>query len=190
MIDISAYLDRITSQHKTKPKYMEFVTARLQPFIDLARCLESFDEAFDLETAVGVQLDTIAQYVGLSRLLTFQPADGESPILLDDMYRILLRAKISRNQWNGTSMGMYELWNNIFPEYTLFIRDNQDMTMTVYTDMNTPFMFAQLIQYEYIVPKPMGVGFTYMFLEKVEYEVYDYYLGAASEYIQESFYEI
>jgi hypothetical protein len=77
---------------------MALLEARLQPFIDLAECLNTFDAAFDLETAVGFQLDVIGQYVGLSRLLTFQPAGGLSPILDDDMYRILLKAKISKNR--------------------------------------------------------------------------------------------
>jgi hypothetical protein len=187
MIDISTYLNRITSQHKTKPNYIDLVEARLQPLIDLAECLYSFDAAFDLETAVGVQLDIIGQFVGLSRLLTFQPGNGLSPILDDDMFRILLKAKISKNNWNGTATGMYELWSNLFPEYTLLIRDNQDMTMTVYTDMSTPFLLAQLIQYEYIVPKPMGVRFTYIFLEKYQYEVDDYYSGVACDWLRSYF---
>ena len=189
MIDIKTYLNRITSQHKTKPKYMEFLAARLEPFIDLARVLESFDEAFDLEKAVGVQLDIIGQFVGLNRLLTFQPEGGLSPVLKDDMYRILLKAKISKNNWNGTATGMYELWQTLFPEYTILIRDNQDMTMTVYTDMSTPFMLSQLIQYEYIIPKPMGVMFNYIFLKRDEYEAFDYDGAAVSDYIRVLFAE-
>ena len=189
MIDITTYLNRITSQHKTKPKYMALVEARLQPFIDLARCLESFDAAFDLETAVGTQLDIIGQFVGLNRLLTFQPEGGISPLLQDDMYRILLKAKISKNNWDGTATGMYKLWETLFPEYTVLIRDNQDMTMTVYTDMSTPFLLAQLIQHEYIIPKPMGVRFNYIFLEKEVVEVNDYEGAALSEYIRTFFIE-
>ena len=76
---------------------------------------------------------------------------------------------------------MYKLWETLFPEYTILIRDNQDMTMTVYTDMSTPIMLAQLVQYQYIIPKPMGVRFNYIFLEKYEYEVDDYHSGATAE---------
>ena len=184
MIDITTYLNRITSQHKTKPNYMALLEARLEPFIDLARCLESFDAAFDLETAVGIQLDINGQFIGLSRLLTFQPDGGISPLLRDDMYRILLKAKISKNNWDGTATGMYKLWETLFPEYTILIRDNQDMTMTVYTDMSTPFLLAQLIQHEYIIPKPMGVRFNYIFLEKEVVEANDYEGAVMSEYIR------
>ena len=190
MIDITTYLNRITSQHKTKPNYMALLEARLDPFIDLARCLDSFDAAFDLETAVGIQLDINGQFIGLSRLLTFQPEGGISPLLDDTMYRILLKAKISKNNWDGTATGMYELWGTLFPEYTILIRDNQDMTMTVYTDMSTPFMLAQLIQHEYIIPKPMGVRFNYIFLEKEEYEVDDYYAATMSELFRTGFIEV
>ena len=184
MIDINTYLNRITSQHKTKPNYMALLKARLEPFTDLARCLESFDEAFDLETAVGVQLDINGQFIGLNRLLTFQPDGGISPLLDDFMYRLLLKAKISKNNWNGTATGMYKLWENLFPEYTILIRDNQDMTMTVYTDMSTPFLLSQLIQHEYIIPKPMGVRFNYIFLEKETVEALEYESAALSDYFR------
>jgi len=190
MIDIATYLNRITSQHKTKSNYMSLVEARLQPLIDLARCLETFDEAFDLSTAVGAQLDIIGQYVGLGRKLSFQPDGGMSPILDDDLYRILLKAKISKNNWNGTATGMYQLWDNLFPEYALLIKDNQDMTMTVYTDMGTPDILEQLIQHEYIVPKPMGVRFNYIFLIQVEYETTDYYGGVTSELFRDYYMEM
>ncbi len=87
MFDINTYLNRITSQHKIKPKYMALLAARLGPFIDLAECLAMFDEAFDLDKAVGKQLDTIGEYVGVKRLLNFQPQDA-SPVLIDPYYRV------------------------------------------------------------------------------------------------------
>ena len=73
MIDISTYLNRITSEHKNKPSFTKLVKARLEPFIDLCELLEDIDKSFDLDTASGAQLDIIGQYVGVSRLLDFQP---------------------------------------------------------------------------------------------------------------------
>lgn len=124
MIDIATYLNRITSQHKTKPKFMALLAARLGPFIDLARCLEIFDEAFDLDTAAGKQLDIIGEYVGVSRILNFQPV--AIPALLDDEhYRILLKSKISLNNWDGTTAGVYAIWNQVFPNTQIGISDYQ-----------------------------------------------------------------
>ena len=59
MIDISTYLDRVTSEHKDKPKFMALVEARLKPFVDIFELLEEIDRAFDIDTAEGNQLDMI-----------------------------------------------------------------------------------------------------------------------------------
>ena len=104
MIDISTYLNRITSEHKNKPKFMELVKARLEPFIDLCELLEDIDKSFDLDTASGAQLDIIGQYVGVSRLLDFQPNSADS-LLPDAYYRMLLKARISLNNWDGSIEG-------------------------------------------------------------------------------------
>jgi len=156
MIDIYTYLNRITSQHKTKPKYMEFLAARLQPFIDIAECLETFDAAFDLDTAVGNQLDIIGKYVGVERLLSFQPQYAPA-LLPDDFYRLLLRARISLNNWDGTTAGIQEIWGGVFPNYTIEVVDNQDMTMNVRIYGLQTLFESEIIQHGYITPKPMGV---------------------------------
>ena len=78
MIDISTYLNRITSEHKVQPKFMGLVEARLKPFIDIFECLEEIDKAFDLDTATGNQLDIIGEYVGVKRLLNFQPTYADA----------------------------------------------------------------------------------------------------------------
>lgn len=163
MLDIATYLNRITSQHKIKPKYMALVAARLQPFIDLAECLESFDAAFDLENAVGKQLDVIGEYVGIKRLLNFQP-QFSSALLPDPYYRMLIKAKISLNNWDGTVTGIKKLWGDIFPNYTVTVVDNQDMTLNVQITGLRSLFESELIKHGYITPKPMGVLVDYYVL--------------------------
>jgi hypothetical protein len=168
MLDIQTYLDRITSQHKVKPKYMALLKARLQPFIDIAECLDSFDSAFDLDVAVGKQLDVIGEYVGVSRLLDFQPV-SVTALLDDDNYRTVLRARISLNRWDGTMQGVFSIWEQVFPDTQIEVLDNQDMTIDVVSEVNDgedPLFSIELGVHGYILPKPMGVKLNFKAVAK------------------------
>lgn len=166
MIDMDTYLNRITSQHKTKPKFMAFLAARLQPFIDLAKCLESFDVAFDLDTAVGKQLDRIGQYIGVDRLLNFQPQYAPA-LLPDSYYRMLLKARISLNNWDGTTAGIQTIWGAVFPDYTIDVVDKQNMTMSVRIEGLRSLFESEIVNHGYLTPKPMGVLVDYSVIFKI-----------------------
>jgi len=63
---MSAYTDLIVSQHR-QPNFVatvEAVTGSLAGLLDL---LEEMRRAFDLDTAVGVQLDQVGEWIGRSR---------------------------------------------------------------------------------------------------------------------------
>ncbi len=161
MIDVSTYLDRITSEHKTRPYFMALVEARLKPFADLYECLETFDAAFDLDTAVGKQLDIIGEYVGVSRLLNFQPVSIDSALLTDGFYRLLIKARISLNNWDGTTANVKQIWQDLFPEYDIDVIDNQDMSILIHVTGLGSLFENEVIQHGYINPKPMGVLINY-----------------------------
>lgn len=58
------YLSLITSQHKTKPKFMASVKASIDPLVDCIDCLDGLNEKFDIETASGDQLQILADWLG------------------------------------------------------------------------------------------------------------------------------
>ncbi|MFV0241374.1 MAG: DUF2612 domain-containing protein [Lacrimispora sphenoides] len=161
MIDVSTYLDRTTSEHKTRPYFMALVEARLKPFADLCECLETFDAAFDLDTAVGKQLDVIGEYVGVPRLLNFQPVSIDSALLTDSFYRLLIKARISLNNWDGTTANVKQIWQDLFPEYDIDVIDNQDMSILIHVTGLGSLFENEVIQHGYINPKPMGVLINY-----------------------------
>lgn len=151
------YLKLITSEHSLRPKFNAMVSKLLDytdPSMEL--CL-SMHSAFDIDYAVGVQLDTLGDYLGKTRRLIYNPAQGESSILNDDIYRILLKATILRNTWRGGIMDLYESWAELLPDIKLSIRDNQDMTIDVTIVGKLPTQLQELIRRGYIVPKPQGV---------------------------------
>jgi len=152
------YKGLITSQHKTKQNFMAIVDFITQYSIDTQEVLLDFDFDFDLDLASGLQLDIIGECVGVKRLLDFQPTGGISPILDDDAFRTVIKAKIAQNQWNGTIGGIYTLWDTLFaPRLKIIVRDNQDMSMTVLVLGNVTPLEIQLINKSYIIPKPEGV---------------------------------
>lgn len=157
---IDNYLNDITSQHRTKPKYIAWLSAPLTILDDNVTMTNGIPSAFDIDNAVGVQLDVLGQIVGRSRVLNFQPSSGASPTLNDDNYRIALKAKIAQNQWDGSIPGIYEIWDSLFTDISLNIVDNQNMTMSALVDGQVDDVISEMVAAGYIVPKPFGVSLT------------------------------
>ena len=165
MPDNPHYLRRVAPQHQ-KNKFLRWLSANLTPCRDAAVLLAGYGAVFDIDSASGVQLDVIGDIVGRKRMLNFEPEDGSSPVLDDALYRVLLKAKISINHWDGTIPSALTLWENLFPEYTLVIRDNQDMSINMYVvGLVTP-LEKELMNRGFIAPKPQGVRINYSFVSE------------------------
>jgi hypothetical protein len=162
-LDIQQYLDLIPSQHYGQPDFMEWISVALGPVGNNIDLLNQFIIAFGLDDAEGVQLDVLGEYVGVSRLLPFQPESGDSPILQDDLYRALIKTKIVKNFWDGTIPQVHILWAIIFPDNVLIIQDNQDMSMNLIVIGVESDLEKELIIRGYIAPKPAGVRVNYIF---------------------------
>lgn len=174
------YLDRITPQHK-KHKFLRWLDANINAINSSESFTEQIDRIFDIDAAANKELDTTGYIVGRSRLLNFQPENG-SPYMDDEMYRLLQKAKIGINNWDGTIPGMEELWRNIFPEYSVRIKDNQDMTMDVSILGNTSNLIKELTLRGYIIPKPLGVRINFKFIYTHEIYFGDIYVKPLGNY--------
>lgn len=150
------YLDLIVPEHR-KPKLLQWLNCLLEKIEEIEECAESISDCFDLDTAQGKQLDKLGELIGRQRELTFQPEKNVSSILEDDIYRTVLRAKIGINHWDGTIPSIYELWKNLFPDYKLHIKDNQDMSMEAIVLGDLKNLEKELVHNGYIVPRPEGV---------------------------------
>lgn len=185
------YLNLFPSQHRQKPRCMATAEALLRPLERIADILEELRTAFDLDRAIGGQLDAVGVRVGRGRYLN-TPMDGlyfaletegvgidegiwkgdHDPetcryTLPDDFYRLLLRAKVAANAWDGTIPGAYEVWEQAFAATgsQILIQDNQDMTMSVgIAGLPLNPVFEQLLLQGYIPLKAEGVGCRYYVL--------------------------
>ena len=86
-----------------------------------------------------------------------------SSILDDPTYRILIKATIGANFWNGTIDGLQQLWQGLFPGGTIFVYDHQDMSFTVVMSGTFTSIIQDLITHGMIVPRPEGVLVNYTF---------------------------
>lgn len=169
---IDKYLDNITSQHRDKPKFIAWLSSSLN-IIDHAYIMtKNMDNDFDLDNAIGKQLDILGQIIGRKRTLTFQPLNGHNPVLDDETYKLVLKAKVAMNMWDGKTESAYEIWNNIFDDIGLQLQDNQDMSLTAYITGYVNQIRQDLIQHGYIVPKPEGVRINYIGRTPIDFKVH------------------
>ena len=178
------YLNLITSEHRGKEKFEATVVAGVSPFSKLQEVMLGLPAHFDVDTAIGAQLDTIGLWVGFSRTVfvplsgvyfsfdtidqegwdsgrwkgEFDPEDGPT-FLTDGEYRLAIRAKILKNSWDGTIPGALEIFGQIFGQAAfILIQDNQDMTMAILiAGIELSTVEKQILIGESLLPKPEGV---------------------------------
>lgn len=185
---VDDYLALVTSEHSDRPKYMASLRAALEQIVPAVALLQAIEDSFDIDSAVGVQLDILGEWIGRSRIVNtpitgvyfswgdtvatgwqsgvwkgqFDPVTGLTS-LPDDSYRVLLKAKIAANHWDGSIPGAYDVWAAAFDSsIQILIQDNQDMTMT--TGIVGPPLSAvtrALLTGGYIPLKPEGVRVNY-----------------------------
>jgi len=160
---LSYYLGLVTSEYQNSPKFLAWLTGYLNHAADTTDLLDSMDADFDIDNAVGVQLDTIGVILGLSRTVNFDPTDGSSAKLNDTYYRIILKARVLINQWDGQTASLISEWKVLFPDIDIIIFDNQDMTFNVTIVGTVSQLLKDLFLNGYIIPKPQGVNINYTF---------------------------
>lgn len=67
------YLDLIPPPNNMQPNMMALTAGIAQLYLDQQACAQQITTSFDIETAVGKQLDVLGDILGLSRILNFQP---------------------------------------------------------------------------------------------------------------------
>ena len=157
------YLSLVTSEYQTSPNMLAWLQANLQLFLDDLSCVELFTSAFNLDVAIGPQLDILGVIIGESRTVSFQPSNGVSPVLDDATYRFLLKCHVFWNHWDGQLESILLFWRRVFPGGVLIITDNQDMSATVYIAGAFTSIIKDLVANGYILPRPQGVLYNYVF---------------------------
>ena len=190
MRSTSDYLSKITPYHRKKPKFAQTVAISVAPLADLQSLFFGMPAVFDIDLAVGAQLDADGEWVGRSRNIPiplpslwfslddpirgvdqgfwWQPyASGISITALgDDEYRRLLYAKRAANAWDGTAGTLQAIYTDFIPgpNSLVFVECRDDLTMNVCVSQQQPSIVDAYILYEDLIPaRPAGIKTTYLF---------------------------
>jgi hypothetical protein len=147
------YASLLILQYKNKAKAQDTIEAIVDPLI-MDQLPFAVQDAFNVDTAVGVQLDVLGVYAGVIRqVLTFTG----SIILDDDDFRVLIKMKMIQNN-NGSSLAdIQSLIADFFPG-SLSVFDYANMSMDYYFDSDIGSVdLAEAFVREGLLPKPMGV---------------------------------
>lgn len=154
---MSKYTEKVTNYHATKPRFIQHVDLITRPLSDVSGVMKDMIRKFDLDTAEGEQLDTVGMWIGRNRNVTtpitnvyfswdteglgwgqgnwqgpYDPDNGFTS-LSDDVYRLVLKAQVAINQWDGTVGDLENLMEQIFEGtgIEMQIIDNMDMSITI-----------------------------------------------------------
>jgi hypothetical protein len=92
-------------------------------------------------------------------LTGYPPAEmGEGNLLDDEVFRLMIKARIIQNTWKGTIGELYDLWDTVMgAEKKLSIEDLQDMSYNIVLQGDYTQLEEELIIHAYVIPKPEGV---------------------------------
>lgn len=166
-------------------KMQAMVEALTEPLQEARERLSGLKKSFDVDYAVGDQLDAVGARVGVSRDLpmaildvyfafdmegvgfdygTFQgeydPKEGLQS-LGDETYRQIIKAKVLANHWDGSREGLEKVLEGINEIFgvRVIIEDLHDMRLVVRLRKDTtPPLIWELFTRRLIDITPVGVG--------------------------------
>ena len=177
----------VTTEHQDKPRYIETVSLSTQGFADqIALCNQAYD-LYDLDNAVGVQLDAVGMWIGLSRFVSldiqqffswdteglgwdqgvwWEIGDAESVVtqLQDAQYRQLLKIKIACNKFDGTLPSAIKILSDAVSTDGCTVTASEGRMSVAFT-ITGPIsnVMKAVISGNYIPLKPAGIAVTYTF---------------------------
>lgn len=188
MNSIGDYLKLVPPYNSTQPDFNSVISTLLEPIIAAREFTAHLPQDFDLDEAVGAQLDVVGEWVGRTRFVSVPIADlyfsFDDPLrgfdmavwkgpydtsygvtaLDDDTYRKLLYAKIALNNWDGLPGTAISALNGFFSSAgsLFFLEDRGDMSMTLGVAQKVPsLLLLSIFARGYIPFRPGGVKAYY-----------------------------
>ena len=155
---VAYYKDKLILQYRGATKAREIVDLFIREVYSGLLPI-AIKNGFDIETAVGAQLDIIGKIVGASRN---NFVDGINVSLIDADYRLLLRMRILRNNLGSSLYDVDTYLYTYFPD-TFHVYDNLGMAISFL--VNSADISSDLIRTMLaidLLPRPMGVATGYV----------------------------
>lgn len=188
MASTDDYAALITSEHRGMPRFEAAIRTLTQGFADAAAVARDMLAKHDLDIAAGDQLDTLGLWVGVTRRVPVPltgyyftwadtvatgwssgqwkgPFDPGSGIVLlgDSDFRLLIRAKIAANMWDGTNEELDQILSILFNPTNVWHYDIQNMQLRItYKQAQLSAVQKALLTGDVLAIKPAGVKIVYV----------------------------
>lgn len=186
--------DRIYAQYRTKPKAVAWYQITRKLAAELEDPATAVRVMYNIDTAVGEQLNIIGRIVVVDRTFTgevalnpglFAEPDGaefgdeeavfavpyvdQDGQMSDDLYRLVIKSKIIKNNSDATIDSILYGMNFLLPHAeVLRVTDGEDMSFSVEFYGRITNLERWTLLNAKLVPKPQGVRFN-GFLEGLDY---------------------
>jgi len=158
MNTVDTYTDLAAGLHAAQPKFKAVIENLVRWSVDAQSQLSTMPAKRDIDLATGVHLDALGVWIGFARTL-FVPTLG-TVSLSDADYRILLRARIAIDYWDGTYDSLQKILGSLFPGTgtIVYALDNQNMSINI-VSLGTALTATRLalLTQGFLSPKPAGV---------------------------------
>ena len=157
-----SYVDLLIKQYWEQSNAPAEIAAQAATWEKIRDILDDFAAEFDLDTAIGAQLDIIGRTVGLARTLRPEFA-------VDDEYRFFIRLVIALNNGSGFMItsdraSIQDVVLFAF-EGLAYVIDTQNMTLVLYISSTFDIDRLLLILELKLLPRPQGVGYIVIMYE-------------------------
>lgn len=178
--------DRIYAQYRDKPKAVDWYKIVMRLASELGSTAESVRRSYDIDTAIGEQLNVIGRIVVAPRSFIdnipmmpglFALTDGDEfgdegamfsaltinqdDELSDELYRLVIRAKIAKNNGDATIENILEAINFLLPGADVIrVTDGEDMSFSIEFAGAISNLERYALLNADLVPKPQAVRFN------------------------------
>lgn len=150
---IDYYANLLIMQYNGKPRASETVKTFVGPYV-MDQLPVASQNAFDLETAIGAQLDVIAKYVGATR---YGYDNAGAKTLTDAELRTYIKLCISSNTSSSTLFYIQSYLEEFFAGL-IAVYDYKSMRISYVVDSDVgDNSFIQFLINARAFPKPLGV---------------------------------
>lgn len=145
---------RIYAQYRDKPKAVAWLKINAQVANSFEAVFDDVAGSYDIDAADSQQLDIIGRIVDIGRFY------GDNPTALtDDMYRLILKSKIWKNNSDATIDSIILGVAFIIGAENIRLVDNEDMTFSIEFYVTLTDLQRDAITEFDIIPRPQGVQF-------------------------------
>jgi len=170
---------RVYAQYRDKPKAFEWIGINGELGNEIETVYQDIAASYDIDSANTDELDILGRIVVIGRSFEstdfsqaflfgaaqfgaaqFRPGSGSTDQdLNNNIYRLLIKAKIAKNTNDATLDGIINALDFIIETQDIKIIDPEDMSFSLVFDELTDLERIVLTSFN-IIPKPQGVRFT------------------------------